>query len=82
MSFAIEGLTHCSKCRTPLGMNLKCPVCEREEKEIRENKLNKLLAFSEDEIDALRVLALDKAEEIRKERIKNQIEKLQRELED
>lgn len=83
MSFVCPGITHCSKCGNPLPYDrFGCPTCEREEKEKRENKLSKLLAFSDDEIDALRVLAIDKAEKIRKEKIKNQIEKLQKELED
>ena len=38
MSFAVMGLTHCSKCGTPLN-DFKCPSCEfKREKENQEKK--------------------------------------------
>jgi hypothetical protein len=90
MSFVVPGLTHCSKHHfEPLDDYLRCAKCEQEkrekeqkERQYRETRLEQLVSFTDDEIKALKILVADKAEEIRKERIKKQIEKLQKELGD
>ncbi len=40
MSFACRGLTHCSECRTPLGMN-RIGTCESCEEKLKKKKQNK-----------------------------------------
>ena len=90
MSFAVPGITHCSKHHfEPLDMNMRCAECEREEKEreekerqYREKRIGMLLSFSDDEIEALKCLVQDKAKEIKHQRIKSEINELQKQLEE
>ena len=90
MSFAVPGITHCSIHHfETLDDHMRCAKCEAEKKEkelneqkIRELKLQRLLSFSDEELEALKVLAKDKAKEIKKQRIRSEIKKLESELEE
>ena len=76
------GLTHCSKCGNPLGDSLVCTECEKEKNREREQKLNMLLALSKEEIEAVKCVAIEKAKELRREKIKKTIKELEAELGD
>lgn len=82
MPIYVPGLTHCSECGNRLEVFGDCKICEKEREKIKQDKLNMLLSFSKEEIEALRVMSLEKAKEIRKERIKSEIKKLEKELEE
>ena len=82
MSFVVMGLTHCSKCGSPLGDSLVCAECEDKENKEREQKLNMLLALSKEEIEAVKCVAIEKAKELRREKIKKTIKELEAELGD
>lgn len=81
MSFAVMGLTHCSKCGTPLN-GFKCPSCEFKREKENQEKLDMLLDFSIEEIQALKCLVQHKVKEKRKSKLQMEILRLEKELED
>ena len=79
MSFMAYGITHCRTCREPYRNGFECE-CTRKEKRKRQEKLDMLLDMTEDEIKALKILVKEKSQEIKKERIKEEINNLEKQL--
>lgn len=55
--------------------------CEREKQIKQEHILNTFLNMTDDELQAIKILAKEKAKEIKQSRIKLEIRKLEQELE-
>ena len=74
MSFVAFGITHCENCGREIPMNrFNCPYCEEKKQQNREQKLSNLLELTDDEIIAIKLLAKEKAKEIKQEKINQKL---------
>ena len=77
----VYGLTHCPVCYEPYGGDIICKHCEAKKEEIKQEKLDMLLSLDINEIEYLVEVAQKGGKQIKNQKIKDKIERLEKELE-
>lgn len=93
MSFVCLGVTHCRNCHSPLDDYGVCKECEEKEKTMKEKaqqkmeeKINQIVnlffSLNEYEKEGLKELIIEKGKEVKQRKLKEKIDKLQKEVEE
>lgn len=86
------GITHCERCLSPLDDYGICKSCEEERiihenkiKQKREEKIDQIVdlffSLNEYEREGLKELIIEKGKEVKQRKLKQEIEKLKKEME-